>query len=467
MQGNGKYRTIRTVTYVSFFLLICVFPLLAVFFSSYNGYSPSPILTGLASASSIIAASCFFLLTVVESLSLFFDRTASYKTLVLTVLILLMSLSTHDMYGNLTDFIPEMAKHDFVLPLFRILNFVFFAFASFFFFSYLSENYGLAITKEEKWIGLAVLISTLVLNFVLFFFDIHYVGPILVAIACILFGFRAIWIGVQGEKANVNFSCFIFIGICILTVFINESGVIAFSFYQGTFVSSLILTFAFAAYLTIYLNFVITKTKASYKAEADAAKVKELQANVLKNQISPHYIFNALNVVKSLYNVDKEQGDLALELLSKHLRAYTKAADRLMVPLSQELDVIADFVELEGLKYGKPVEVIYDIDSESVEVPYFSLEPLVENALKYSKIADKEDGLLVIRAHEEEDRFVLEVEDNGVGFDPKEVPSSSYGIKNVKDRMEILLNATFIVESKPNEGTKVRIEIPKGRKGEI
>jgi sensor histidine kinase YesM len=95
-------------------------------------------------------------------------------------------------------------------------------------------------------------------------------------------------------------------------------------------------------------------------------------------------------------------------------------------------------------------------------VPILSIEPFIENAIKYSRIQGKEDGYIELSTSETDNHYIIKVSDNGVGFSKEELAkSNSQGIKNALSRFEFLLRATTRVVSKPNKGTSIEISIPK------
>jgi LytS/YehU family sensor histidine kinase len=172
-------------------------------------------------------------------------------------------------------------------------------------------------------------------------------------------------------------------------------------------------------------------------------------------------MFNTLTAVKSLYHQDVEAGDRAINLFSKHLRANVEAFDKDVVPFEKELDAIANFVELQNLKYSSPFKIVYDIAFVDFEVPVLSLQVFVENAMKYSKVNQKPDGYIEISSYEEGDDIILEISDNGEGFDPQSISPASCGIKNARERFELLLCANVEIFSAYDCGTRVKITIKK------
>ena len=89
-----------------------------------------------------------------------------------------------------------------------------------------------------------------------------------------------------------------------------------------------------------------------------------------------------------------------------------------------------------------------------------SIEPFIENSIKYSQIDKKEDGYIEISSLIDESFIIIKIIDNGVGFDTNAIKNTSHGINNSSMRFKILLHATTIVESQLNIGTTIIIKIP-------
>ena len=105
----------------------------------------------------------------------------------------------------------------------------------------------------------------------------------------------------------------------------------------------------------------------------------------------------------------------------------------------------------------------YDLRSVEFLLPALSVQPLVENAIKHGLMGLEEGGIVTISAYEMEKYYVVEVTDDGVGFDM----SAGYdetkhvGIKNIRGRIEAMCGGTLTIESKVGSGTKATIKIPK------
>lgn len=220
-------------------------------------------------------------------------------------------------------------------------------------------------------------------------------------------------------------------------------------------------------YILIYLSFLIR----TYKQAINGFKIEVANQNlnliILKNQIKPHFVFNVLNIIKALYHKDVEKGDLALDLFATHLRYNVNTCKTNLINFNDELENIYNLVELENLIKNEEINIIYNIDYIDFQVPVLSLEPFVENTIKYSMITQKEDGYIEISSYlEDDDKIIITIVDNGVGFDKKAIKETSNGINNTIERFKILLSAKVEIDAEPNKGVQVKITIPRGDKNE-
>lgn len=191
-----------------------------------------------------------------------------------------------------------------------------------------------------------------------------------------------------------------------------------------------------------------------------ARETDRVRSQVLKAQIKPHFIFNTLACVKGNYHVSLENGDFALDALARHLRNNVDADISDTIPFSRELDNIINYFDLENLRNDNKLTLLIDAEYTDFELPLLSLQPLVENAIKYSQTQYVTDGYIQIRSYLDGDYTCVEVTDNGVGFDVSAIPLTSVGLRNIRARLQYLLNAETVIESSPGNGTRVIIKIP-------
>jgi LytS/YehU family sensor histidine kinase len=135
-----------------------------------------------------------------------------------------------------------------------------------------------------------------------------------------------------------------------------------------------------------------------------------------------------------------------------------------VIPFEDELVNVNNYFSLENLRFEGKLTLLFDIDYTDFSVPVLSLQPLVENAVRYAQTDSKPDGFIQIASVKEKDKIILTVKDNGKGFDPASVGESSTGIKNAAARFAHYLDAEMHVDSAIGAGTEIRIEIPEKKK---
>ena len=192
-----------------------------------------------------------------------------------------------------------------------------------------------------------------------------------------------------------------------------------------------------------------------------AAKIE-----ALKSQINPHFLFNTLTSISSLIRSQPETARTLINKLSGLLRRLLRSHEH-FVTLREELESIDEYLDIEVVRFGPKLRVRKEIspDTTDVVVPSMILQPLVENSIKHGLSRKVGIGTIVIRSWRENQRVVIEVEDDGMGFmmDRLDQPmASGIGLANVRERLRVIFGATYQLRlaSEPGKGTKARIEIP-------
>jgi two-component system LytT family sensor kinase len=196
----------------------------------------------------------------------------------------------------------------------------------------------------------------------------------------------------------------------------------------------------------------------------------EARLDALQRQINPHFLFNTLNSIASLVRRDPERARELIVKLANILRALLKDHDS-YVPFREELNFTEDYLGIEVVRFGtEKLKVVKEIDPQTLELPVPSMlmQPLVENSIKHGLEPRIHGGTITLRSRLQEGRFIIEVEDDGVGMtaSSQRVPAmrtgNGIGMRNVRERLEVLFggNARFNVVSRPGRGTRVTLEMP-------
>jgi sensor histidine kinase YesM len=176
-----------------------------------------------------------------------------------------------------------------------------------------------------------------------------------------------------------------------------------------------------------------------------------------------HFLYNTLNTIKFLITEDAEKAETAIVKFSEYLRQNMNAlSNGNFILFEQELRHIENYVYVEKLRFDDRLRVHYNVKTRDFFVPSLSIQPLVENAIKHGITKKLDGGDVWIDVYHQDNSFVVEIKDNGVGFDTRilDTASPSVAIKNIRDRINIIDGASFTIESKVNEGTKCVITIP-------
>ena len=205
----------------------------------------------------------------------------------------------------------------------------------------------------------------------------------------------------------------------------------------------------------------IEKARAVEQVKRELA---EAELRALRAQIHPHFLFNTLNSIASLIGTDPRVAEDTTTRLADLFRYTLTASDREHVRLSEELEFLRNYLEIERTRFGDRLRVEESIEPglESVPVPALLLQPVVENAVRYA-VSERSEGALVrLAARREGDTLVLEVTDNGPGMDGAAASSGTgFGLHSVRERLRLAGPPHAIdIESQPGKGTLVRLRLP-------
>jgi two-component system LytT family sensor kinase len=209
-------------------------------------------------------------------------------------------------------------------------------------------------------------------------------------------------------------------------------------------------------------------------AELDASRHRLAQAEVraLRAQISPHFLYNALNAIASFVRTDPERArDLLVEFADFTRYSFQRTGE--YSTLEAELRSIERYLVLEQARFGDRLGVTLRIAPEvlPVTIPVLSLQPLVENAVRHGIAQKPGGGQVTIIAEDHDQEAVITIEDDGVGEDPEKVRRAlagdesldSIGLNNVDERLRSAYGDEYglVVETAIGAGTKVTVRVPK------
>lgn len=199
------------------------------------------------------------------------------------------------------------------------------------------------------------------------------------------------------------------------------------------------------------------------------AKLQESRISVMISQIQPHFLYNSLAVIQELCYGEPQKAEKAIGSLADFLKGNMSVlvSDKLVF-FEDELNHTKKYLEIEYLRFEDQLKVEYEIylDTKSFSLPALTLQPIVENAIRYGVRKREEGGLVKISAYEREEYYEVIVEDNGPGFEVDNVSSKEgthIGINNVRERLMKMCDGVLLLESEAGKGTRVSIQVKKER----
>ncbi len=216
--------------------------------------------------------------------------------------------------------------------------------------------------------------------------------------------------------------------------------------------------------------------------EEQKIMLAQAEYNMLKAQVNPHFLFNTLGTIRALVRTSPEIARARIKDLSDFLRRTLEHGTEL-ARLAEELEIVRAYVKLEQSRFGDRIKVREEISATALEdlLPVFSLQPIVENAIKHGLLPKRDGGTLTLRIFEAEAVLHLEVEDDGAGisedrlqailrFDgnlSRDVMGAGIGLNNVHKRIRVNFGSPYglQIESQEENGTLVKVLLPVLRKG--
>lgn len=185
---------------------------------------------------------------------------------------------------------------------------------------------------------------------------------------------------------------------------------------------------------------------------------KDARISHLSAQLHPHFLFNALNTIKSLVVDHPKNAKRGIDLLSDLLRSGLYNGEEDMVPLQAELNLVADYLELEKYRFEERLEYHIDIEKElhqleTLTVPRLSIQTLVENAVKHGISNLKAGGTIRLTVSTYQEGLMIQVSNPGTILQTN--TSAGIGLKNLKERLAIRYqkNASFSLTEEDSKVT--------------
>ncbi len=260
-------------------------------------------------------------------------------------------------------------------------------------------------------------------------------------------------------------------------------------FYQATWFRVLLLLLCNLIIGYMIFCYFRVRSKKKRKSEDLVKRLSELELQVLQAQLNPHFIFNTISAIQYyIQDHDEERADMYLTSFSRLMRMYLDSSKSSYIPLSTELALLTNYIDLEIMVSDGQIKAHYEIDPmldlENTVIPTMTIQPFVENAIQHGLFHKKGPGNVYLRfIYLSEDTLLCEVEDDGIGRHEaysinnlKPQKHESRALQIINEKLEVLkatrgLNIEIEIIDKYHEseamGTLVQIKFPIMQKKEV
>ncbi|MCP3136526.1 sensor histidine kinase [Pyxidicoccus xibeiensis] len=252
------------------------------------------------------------------------------------------------------------------------------------------------------------------------------------------------------------------VGVYVARVYTLEQARVL-GFVMSAFVWSLMML------LWLLIYFVVHAVEHARHAELERwkleAAVQAAELRFLKAQLQPHFLFNCLNSVRALISEDPARAQEVVTRLSSLLRYALAAREPETVPLERELQVVRDYLGLEGVRLEERLRVREDVEPAAlcVPVPAMLVQTLVENAIKHGVGLTPEGGEVAVSARVHGGTLLLEVANTAAPLPHATRPEGSgVGLHNASERLRLLCGAGASLQLDQTQAarTTARVRIP-------
>lgn len=271
---------------------------------------------------------------------------------------------------------------------------------------------------------------------------------------------------VSKEKKSLIYIC----SIMPLISFEVDFAMIHFGIWNTGLFSKYVFFAFFVAAMVMMLRVIPNNINALAKAkelETEKmvlnAQLAESRISTMMSQIRPHFIYNTLGSIEQLCELNPPKAAELVHNFAKYLRGNFGELDNpKTILMSQEMEHVRHYVSIENVRFPD-MTFSFEMNSEDFYLPALTVQPIVENAIKHGLMKLEAGGSIRVVSYETDTDYCICVEDDGVGFDTNKLLDNKkhIGIRNIRDRLNVMVNGSLEIVSTPGVGTKVLITIPK------
>lgn len=240
------------------------------------------------------------------------------------------------------------------------------------------------------------------------------------------------------------------------------------SLYRFMYVLDLNFLIYFAMIFIVYTYYYVKEVK---KSENKQGKLKAQLVNarmrMLSSQLQPHFLFNTLNSIAVLTDIDAGKAKDTIADLSDFLREILYDNDSNTIPLEKELHVLGFYLNILNVRFSDHLRITINVDERllSKKVPSLIIQPILENSIKHGFDYDHAQLTIHVNIFSEENWLVFTIENNGASLSSNSnmIFKRGLGLSNIRDRLKNLYNNAYLYElrNKQNQkGVETVIKIP-------
>ncbi len=240
--------------------------------------------------------------------------------------------------------------------------------------------------------------------------------------------------------------------------------------WKGGVVSRYVFIVLFAVAMIMVLKLIPNSINATTKAKelemekiVLGAELAESRISTMMSQIRPHFIYNTLGSIEQLCKLEPQKAGELVHNFAKYLRGNFGELDNPRpILMSQEMEHVHHYISIENVRFPD-MTFTFEMNSEDFHIPALTVQPIVENAIKHGLMKLPKGGTIRVLSYETDTDYCISVEDDGVGFDTSVLidERKHVGLRNIRERLKVMVNGKLEIESTVGVGTKVLVTIPK------
>ncbi|MBS4220693.1 response regulator [Bacillus sp. FJAT-49711] len=195
-----------------------------------------------------------------------------------------------------------------------------------------------------------------------------------------------------------------------------------------------------------------------------------MEAAWLQAQIQPHFLYNTINSITSLSELDTKRMSALLEEFGHYLRkSFDPINLERLIPIEQELELVKSYLYIEKERFKERINVIWDVDNAiNIQIPPLSIQTLVENSVRHGLLSRMEGGTIFIGIKTHGEVAIINIKDNGIGMSEEKLEQilfsdrsgTGVGLRNTNKRLVQIFGKGLEIISTPNYGTNITIKVP-------